>query len=62
MKRPLRGKRYDNLQQLSFAVNKWVYDTPTEFFIMGSTSWTSAGLDVSITRGEWMETLEEDED
>ena len=62
MKRPLRGKRYDNLQQLSSAVSKWVHDTPTEFFTTGLNKLHERWVRCIETRGDWVETQEEDED
>ena len=62
MKRPLRGKRYDNLQQLSSAVSKWVHDTPTEFFTTGLNKLHERWLRCIDTRGDWVETHDEDED
>lgn len=35
MKKPLREKHYDDLQQFSSAVGKWVHDTPNEFLATG---------------------------
>lgn len=62
MKKPLRGKHYDDLQQLSSAVGKWVRDTPNEFFATGLNKlherWTRC-VDI---RGDWVESHANDED
>ncbi len=62
MKRPLRGRRYDNLQQLSSAVSKWVHDTPKDFFATGLGKLRERWTRCVQIRGEWVETHPEDDD
>ena len=55
MKRPLKGRRYDNLQQLASAVSKWVRDTPAEFFAEGLGKLPDRWRRCVDTRGDWLE-------
>ena len=62
MKRPLKGRRYDNLQQLASAVSKWVRDTPAEFFAEGLGKLPDRWRRCVDTRGDWVEISREDDE
>lgn len=61
MKKPLRGKRYETLQQLASAVSKWVSDTPADFFSSAIDKLHERWAHCVTIRGNWVEVHAEDD-
>lgn len=61
MKRALRGRRFETLQQLATAVSKWRQDTPTEWFAAGLEKLCDRWTSCVQRRGDFVEVPSNDD-
>ena len=62
MKKPLRGIHFETLQEIKSAVNRWIKDTPKEFFEQGLRKLVERWKKCIELNGDYVEKLTNDLD